>query len=168
MMPKSGLSRLAIILLLLVSAVSTGEGAQKMKNDIRLPGSIKPKHYDISIIPDLEANDMEGTVSMEFSVGNSTEEIVMHGINLTVDEESVILITLPSSTKTTKAKDAHQVKAVSVSYDTSKDFIIIKLDSKLDPSFDYRLSLSYSGALSSNLKGLYRSSYFDQATRSNK
>ncbi len=166
MIPNSGILQLTSILLLVI-ALGTGGIAQRTKTDIRLPGSIKPKHYDISIIPDLEANDMEGTVSMEFSAENSTDEIVIHGMNLTVDEESVILITLPS-TKTTKAKDGHQVKAVSVSYDTSKDFIIIKLDSKLDPSFDYRVSLSYSGALSGNLKGLYRSSYFDQATQSNK
>lgn len=153
-----------LILFLCFVAIHHKNGAtaeDKKTNDIRLPKSVVPEHYNVSILPDLETNEMEGTVRMDFHVLNVTDRIVMHGVNLTVVDESVVVELLDPS-----AGDK-QLKFASVQYDSVKEFIIIQLDSPLNPG-RYRVSLDYVGFLSNNLKGLYRSNYFDLTSQSKK
>lgn len=140
--------------------------AKTNDNDIRLPESIVPNHYDIAIMPDLQTGEVEGIVRMEFSVKTATDKIVMHGVNITVVERSVKVSSIGSGPKETAAKK--HVPVSSVSYDPAKDFIIIRLGSQLDPDRRFQVTLNYIGALSNNLKGLYRSDYFDHKARSKK
>ena len=60
-------------------------------NDIRLPQSIIPENYRIKMLPILEEGDFRlfGSVRMDFRVKEATDRIVLHAVNLTVDNVNV-------------------------------------------------------------------------------
>lgn len=178
----------SVIRLLLFTVISfsleTVESAGgKNLPDIRLPKSIVPEHYEIGIIPDIQGrNEIEGFVHLDFFVQSSTDQLVMHGVNLTVIEESIV-ISAPALrsmelmqendvSKTNSNGINEKVKQLTVLhpvvYDVDREFIIIRLGSKLEENFRYRISLNYTGVLAKNLKGFYRSDYLDMKTQSKK
>lgn len=156
----------------------------KFLPDIRLPKSILPEHYSIGIIPDIHQGnaDIEGFVHLDFFVQSPTDRIVMHAVNLTLNEESIVVNQLPS--KAMEIMQENDVSKISstgisekskmlkvlrpVSYDVEKEFAIIHLGSKLEENRRYRVSLNYSGSLAKNLKGFYGSEYLDRKSKTKK
>ncbi len=152
----------------------------KTFHDIRLPKSIVPEHYRVGIIPDIHhSTDVKGFVDMEFFVQSSTDRIVMHSVNLTLEEDSVSVnpIIMESIemmqendvSKTSANEKKNQPKVVlPIMYDTEKEFVIINLASKLEENRRYRASFNFSGKLATNLKGFYRSDYVDLKSKTKK
>lgn len=155
MMPfKKGLCLLAAVLFIV-----KGEG--KVLPDIRLPKSIVPEHYFVGIVPDIHQNNnaIEGFVHLDFFVQTPTDRIVMHAVNLTLNEDSVSVNLLPSKnmemmrendvSKTSSSGLSEKLKMLKVlrpiSYDADKEFAIIHLGSKLEENQRYRVSFNYSG-----------------------
>lgn len=146
-------------------------GGKKLP-DIRLPKSIVPEHYHVGIIPDLfHNNSLEGFLHLDFFVQSSTDEIVMHGVDLKIDEGSVnVVLQQPNaieSTQLNKLKELTKTPKLRspVLYDKEKEFIIFKLSDKLEENLRYRLLLNYSGTVTTTLKGLYRADYTDQKSK---
>ena len=152
---------LLLFVVVSIDGASNDDKPAAIDKDIRLPESVVPLHYDISILPDLKTSHMEGSVRMDFKVLSATDRVVMHGVNLTVPDDSIEIEPMDSTSTN------EPIQVVSVDYDHSKEFIIIQLAPKMRVG-RYRIRLDYTGALSNNLKGLYRSDYFDQASQSKK
>src|SRR6185436_11011398 len=55
-------------------------------NEFRLPASVKPKAYRLSLEPDLDALTFRGEVTIEMDVKTPTRDIVLHAANLEIDE----------------------------------------------------------------------------------
>ena len=139
--------------------------------DIRLPKSIIPVHYNIGIVPDLADGSLQGYVHLEFFVQSPTDRIILHGLNLAVIESSVIVTPLPNSNENDlNLRETPNRLAIifPVQYNSTREFIIIQLASKLKDNSNYRLVLNYTGTISTNLKGFYRSDYVDQQTGAKK
>ena len=135
--------------------------------DIRLPKSIIPLHYDISLVPDLATGSLEGQVQLDFFAQSATDRIHLHGVNLKVIESSVIVTPLPNSNENdlNKWQPTSPLEIIfPVQYIKTKEFIVIQLASKLKDNSNYRLVLNYTGAINENLKGCYRSDYLDKQT----
>jgi len=68
-------------------------GAVTWQNDLRLPQTIIPESYRIKILPMLIEGDFRlfGNVRMDFFTTEPTDRIVMHAVNLTIDEADRIL-----------------------------------------------------------------------------
>lgn len=155
MAPVKGLYLLPAILYSILNV----EG--KFLPDIRLPKSIVPEHYHIGIIPHIHDGkaEIEGFVHLDFFVQSPTDRIVMHAVNLTLNEESVAVNQLQS--KAMEIMQENDVSKISssgttekskmlkvlrpVSYDVDKEFAIIHLSSKLEENKWYRVSFNYSG-----------------------
>ena len=133
-----------------------------MQLDLRLPGTIVPYHYNLRLLPDIYTGDpstfgFTGHVEMRFSVANTTDVIVLHAGNLTVDIDSVLVNSTDSS---------DSIAVVDVEYDFEREFVTISLTKSLHVDRRYVVALSYNGLITSNLKGLYYSSYkIDGETR---
>ena len=118
MPPIKGLRLLTIVFF----SFAIGEG--KILPDIRLPKSIVPEHYHVGIVPNIHENKnaIEGFVHLNFFVQSPTDRIVMHAVNLTLNEDSVTVNPLPS--KTTEMMRENDVSKTSsnASYLSSSDY----------------------------------------------
>ena len=136
--------------------------------NIRLPKTIIPVHYDVGLVPDLDTGSLVGYVHLDFFVQSTTDRIILHGVNLTIIDSSVIVTAIPNSNENDLNKWERNSSPLEilhpVTYNATKEFIIMQLVSKLNENSHYRLSLNYTGALSQNLKGFYRSDYIDKET----
>ena len=86
-------------------------------------------------------------------------------------ESSVIVTPLPNSNENDlNLRETPNRLAIifPVQYNSTREFIIIQLASKLKDNSNYRLVLNYTGTISTNLKGFYRSDYVDQQTGAKK
>lgn len=120
------------------------------KEDVLLPDDIRPSHYDLVIEPYMYGSDpakftFNGTLAMTFTCVKATDQIVMHAYELEVTD---IKLTSPSSPP-----------FVSQKLDTDKQFLIIKLGSRLTPGQNYSVSMHFEGKLENDRDGLYLSSY---------
>lgn len=122
----------------------------------RLSDNLLPSNYVIEIEPFFTgANEFtfHGRASIVFRTVNATNEIVLHQNQLTVDE---LLTTL------TLANNAGSQTIITGSnWDNVTHFYTLHTATILTPNTEYRLSFDYTGILSDDMRGFYRSSYVE-------
>ena len=131
--------------------VSTDGKAFPWKS-IRLPDSVKPLTYTLSLHPDLDTSRFEGEVSIKIKAEKATDFIVFHSKNLTISSYEFF---------TTNHQD-NDLKKISINkkLETKQhEQIYIEFDKELEIGQLYKLRLTFSGVLSDGLTGFYKSSY---------
>ncbi|KAI4470181.1 protease m1 zinc metalloprotease [Holotrichia oblita] len=114
----------------------------------RLPETVKPKHYTLSIKPDLKAFTFEGQVKIEIEVLQPTDKIVLNALDLVIKRTTV-------SNKNTSLTPTK----VNVSTeDESAEFIFAE---QLDIGL-YEVDITFDGEINDKMKGLYRSKYVNE------
>lgn len=125
--------------------------------DVRLPRSLIPKMYNLTLKPDFYSNDPStfsnsGSVSIEMECVIYTYNITLHSVDLVIDKSSIKI-----------SSADHQGAAPSVQSlqeDKVRQFLIINLDNTLQAGKTYNLEMTFTGPLSNEvLAGLYVSSY---------
>jgi puromycin-sensitive aminopeptidase len=114
----------------------------------RLPGNCQPERYDLYFEPDLENGEFEGTETLFFTVSQSTSEIVLNAVDLSVFEATVAQ---------TKPTHGDWVKA-DIVRDKEGEKLTLKLAKALKPG-QYELALKFNGKLSSKMEGFYLSTF---------
>lgn len=114
----------------------------------RLPGNCQPERYDLYFEPDLENGEFEGTETLFFSVSQSTAEIVLNAVDLSVFEATVAQ---------TKPAHGDWIKAEIVR-DKEGEKLTLKLPKALKPG-QYELALKFNGKLSTKMEGFYLSTF---------
>ncbi len=118
-------------------------------NDHRLPRDVVPRHYAVTLEPDLGAASFTGSVDIELDVVESTSEIVFNAAEL--DITAFALVT---------------AAGVAVEGDLAlmpgQERAEVLLPEPVSPGA-YRLHLEFSGALNDQLRGFYRSVYVDDS-----
>lgn len=129
------------ILCILISSTSS--------NDISytLSGNSKPLNYDLWLTIDVERLTFSGTVHITVEVVNPTNAIE-------VDFENPAFVTFNHFYDGTREIGLAATITISpqIQYNFTEELTINK---------PYVLSLSFRGAITDDLKGLYRSNYFD-------
>lgn len=60
-------------------------------NEYRLPGNVKPTHYDLTLRPDLEQFTFDGEASIRVNIqGDSVRQITIHQLDLSIHQASFI------------------------------------------------------------------------------
>lgn len=137
------------------SLAPTTEAPPNENINLRLPGTIVPYHYNLRLRPDIYTGNsstfsFDGHVEVFFSVANTTDVVVLHARNLTVNNTSVWV----------KSADLlESIGIFNVEYDSEREFLNISLTKSLDLGRQYVVALSFSGPITGGLKGLYYSSY---------
>ena len=111
----------------------------------RLPSSIRPERYEITLTPDLESFTFAGEEEVTLSVAEATTSIVLNAAELAFSSASVIL------------PDGTTVEG-SVSLDEAAERATITLPREV-PQGTAKLHLSFTGTLNDQLRGFYRSKY---------
>jgi puromycin-sensitive aminopeptidase len=115
----------------------------------RLPRTVVPRRYDLVIEPDLDAGTFVGSERVALEIAEPVEEIVLNAVDLSIGEGG--RLEGPSA--------SIEVRDVRVDPETERAHL--RLDGTADPG-EWTLSLEFAGTLSSQLHGLYRSTYEDE------
>ncbi|MGH0171176.1 UNVERIFIED_CONTAM: hypothetical protein FKN15_060600 [Acipenser sinensis] len=116
----------------------------------RLPDSIIPEHYYITIHPDFQNRTFMGRVKILLSVLKDTDHVVLNSKNLQVREA----LLLPSP-------EHHNQKKLSLRLQESvqNEQVAFTSSTTLQAGRKYELFVSYTAALSSSFSGFYKAFY---------
>lgn len=142
------------------------------EQDVRLPTSIKPLKYNISLEPYLYENNFtfSGEVHINILVLEDCYNITMHAIDLDISKNDVAIINVqPLQSKSDKQNSSKAIakgKAIMTELRIrkqylleAKQFFIIELYDKLLKNTEYVIKIKFSGLIQDYLQGFYRSSY---------
>jgi puromycin-sensitive aminopeptidase len=115
-------------------------------NPHRLPRTVLPRRYDLTLTPDLPAAAFEGLVEVEVEVAEPTAEVVLNAIDLEIDGAWV-----------TVGTTRHHAE---VSIDESTERVTLTLSEPLATG-EAVVSLQFRGRLNDKLRGFYRSTFTD-------
>lgn len=141
----------------LSSPIDEIEPKQTVPN-YRLSDNVIPSNYVIEVEPIFSGTNFtfNGRAEITFRTQTTTNDIVLHINELTIDE-TLTTLTLASSTTT-------QTVISGFSWDPVTHLYSLRTASTLVPNIDYRLTLVYTGILSDDMRGFYRSSYVENQT----
>ena len=112
----------------------------------RLPRTVVPSRYDLTLRPDLDGAAFTGSVRIEVAVEEPTATVVLNAADLGIDEAVVV------------AGDARH--AARPELDESTERLHLHLDEPLAAG-DAAVELAFTGVLNDQLKGFYRSTFTD-------
>lgn len=122
--------------------------------DFRLPDIYEVKTYTLSIDVYLDEEPKKnftftGFLSINFDLKNDTNKIILHSENLQI-----------KNAKSTLVKDSKIFIETELNFDTENNFLIITSKTQNFTVANYILTFQeYSGNLSDDFRGLYKSSY---------
>src|SRR5262249_50063818 len=113
----------------------------------RLPRTVIPERYDMTLEPDLRAFTFDGQETIEVTIQQTIDEIVLNAVELEIQ----------SATLTNRSGGR---RSGTVSYDEERERARIKLDQPAEAG-KWSLDLTFTGTLNDKLAGFYRSTYED-------
>lgn len=123
--------------------------------DVRVPNNTIPYHYSVELKPNIYGDDPEkftfdGNVEVYLECVTPTNIVTVHINHLTVDNSSIEFVSLSGGSA-----------PLWTSYDIDlvRQFFKLNLDGDLSPGNKYIMKMSFTGPLTDDLMGLYRSSY---------
>ncbi|KAH8283987.1 hypothetical protein KR054_006711 [Drosophila jambulina] len=147
--------------LLVASLFGLGLGLASSSYDHhRLPTDLVPLRYHLKILTHLEgpsAFTFHGTVRILIEVLQDTKNITLHSKNLTIHESLTKLTHIGGGTD-------EDVCVSSTAVNPTHDYYILSPCQKLLADNYYELRLSFSGEITQNMNGYYRSSYREPLT----
>lgn len=118
-------------------------------DQFRLPQSVHPVGYDLTLNPDLDAMTFTGQAVITMSVLHNTKRIVLHSANLKITKA------------TFKLGDGQPVDVTVLEYKPRKQ-IAVKFSEDLKAGQSCEMTLEYSANFSHTYDGFYNSSYTDK------
>lgn len=166
----------ALLVLSFDQAKSSPVKKTARNEDLRLPRTILPRLYQVTLLPILiEGNfTTEGSVSILVDCVQSTNNITLHIADITFSPADVtvkkflkkvhsyIMITgkiLIEMKQVTDISTNQLVGITNVSEDKVRQFLVVTVNSQLLAGRQYRLSMIFTAVLNNELRGFYRSTY---------
>lgn len=139
----------------LISAApyNSADTSKEGSTSFRLPKHIEPEQYYIELEPDFKNAVFNGSVRIEFSVKEESNNITLHAKQLEIDTSS---ITLTSARHVFEVINTNQIN-------DEREFYIIFFNDTLTAGADYNLTISkFRGILNSDNVGFYLAKYKDE------
>jgi puromycin-sensitive aminopeptidase len=115
----------------------------------RLPRTVTPARYDLTLEPDLAAGSFSGTEEVAVTVHERTSEIVLNAKDLLVSSGSL------------RSADGRTIEITKVVTDEEAERIALDLADPADPGA-WTLMLAFEGPLNDRMVGFYRSVFDDE------
>ncbi|MCJ2520885.1 MAG: M1 family metallopeptidase, partial [Candidatus Thermoplasmatota archaeon] len=113
---------------------------------VRLPASVRPEKYVLSLKPDLNEFTFQGEESVDIQVTESVSSITLNASELQVSSARV------------KLGEGTTLPAKGIDLDESEETVTLSFDRTL-PKGPATLSMQFTGILNDQLRGFYRSQY---------
>jgi puromycin-sensitive aminopeptidase len=120
-------------------------------NPHRLPRTVLPHRYDLTLEPDLETATFSGHEAIAVEVRTETSEVVLNAVEIEIDEATAELADEAGTGGPLVAK---------VGRDDEAERATLTFDRPL-PAGEATLHLSFRGVLNDKLRGFYRSTFVD-------
>eukprot|EP00466_Bigelowiella_natans_P000915 jgi/Bigna1/74584/fgenesh1_pg.29_\ len=141
-----------------LDGVVKGESAtaKPFYEDIRLPTSIVPNNYTITLDVELEPSfSVEGEIEIDVDCREGTKLIVLHAKGqMVISKVALKLVYAPPGTA---AQPLPRVNGIAIHEDHEQ--IQLQLSKELIPASRYSLKIFFRSQLSRSMEGFYRSSY---------
>ena len=118
----------------------------------RLPTSVIPSHYDLTLEPDLEKASFTGSVRIRVDIREPLAEIVLNAKELELGEATLV------------PPDGDPIGVTRVSVDPELERAAFVLERRAEPG-PYTLEVAFQGVLNDKLAGFYRSTFTDEQGR---
>ncbi|KAK0172897.1 hypothetical protein PV328_006162 [Microctonus aethiopoides] len=146
---------IALLLLFLVEVqcVTSTTAVTNETIQYRLPLNVIPTSYDVKLTPLIDEGNFtfNGETKISIKVLNETSNITLHACyDLEMNENATILMDA----------DGKLIKPMGYNRENKTDFLILNFEQSLKPG-NYSLSLKFSGNISSDPVGIYRTSYIN-------
>ena len=125
----------------------------------RLPRSVVPSRYRLTLVPDLAAATFAGEVAIDVTVDEPVTTIVLNAAELTIDSVSLI----PTGTggaDNGAPSGAEPLEPTSTTLDADEERVTLTFDQPVAVG-PATLRLSFTGILNDKLHGFYRSTFTD-------
>jgi puromycin-sensitive aminopeptidase len=119
--------------------------------EYRLPWTVTPDRYDLTLTPDLSAFTFTGEEWVAVKVHQATSEVVLNALELEIDSAL--------------AERGGRSLSARVELEPARERAHFHFDEKLEPG-DWKLHIKFRGILNDKLHGFYRSQYVDSAGKS--
>lgn len=143
---SSVLCRSAVIFLFIAISLVRCQSA----TNYRLPADVVPSRYDLHLVVDLVNAQFNGTVTIHARAIQPTSAIELHLLDLSADDVQVI-------------EGASEVPISELRLDNETQIFHIGLTRAV--SGDCLVQMSFAGTIQDDMKGLYRSSYYEGDSR---
>ncbi|MBI5018210.1 MAG: M1 family metallopeptidase [Deltaproteobacteria bacterium] len=120
--------------------------SQDTVDPFRLPTSIRPSHYDLTVAPDLEAVSFEGTVRIRLDVREPVSSVVLNALDLRLLHA------------TFAGPDDTEAPVAGIWLDPEHERATFALGRTVAPGA-YSLEVAFEGVLNDKLAGFYRSTF---------
>ena len=120
-------------------------------NPYRLPRTVVPVRYEVTLEPDLAAGTFVGEVTAAIDVREPTNTIVLNAIELEIDEAWVDNPAGADASTPITSSSTRRASGLTITL------------SELVPAGAQRLHVRFRGVLNDKLKGFYRSTFVDTA-----
>ena len=124
--------------------------AQPAANPFRLPRTVTPSRYDLTISPDLPSRSFVGRVTIELAVHEPLAQIVCNAAEITVHQAWAVDAT---GTRT---------NSINSSLDEESERLTLQFERTIVPGI-VKLTIEFDGVLNDKLAGFYASTYTDDA-----
>ena len=112
---------------------------------IVLPANVRPRHYQITLQPDLDKFTFDGLELIEIEIAETTSDIVLNADEMRVHTATLI-------------KDGNSQPATAITLDGERETVTLSFANAIEPGAA-QLDLRFTGALNDKLRGFYRSQY---------
>ncbi|XP_050165703.1 aminopeptidase N [Myiozetetes cayanensis] len=146
------------------TTVTTTPDPSKPWNRWRLPTTLKPEIYEVSLQPFLTPDDnnmyiFKGNSSVVFVCVEATNLILIHSNKLNYTMQGSFHVTL-------QAEGDGRAPSISRTWlETLTQYLVVELTAPLQQGQRYRLSSSFTGELADDLAGFYRSEYTESGIK---
>ncbi|KAK7896796.1 hypothetical protein WMY93_022121 [Mugilogobius chulae] len=124
----------------------------------RLPGTLRPRHYELRLAVCMDNFTFSGDVSIEIECVNATRFIVLHTDRLEVDRVSVTAEGSGSGRFSNRPGGGVMRIHRHFAFPLNQMYVVV-LHRELKPMRLYRLNISFDAAIEDELLGFFRSSY---------
>lgn len=141
-----------------------------VKKNFRLPRTVWPRRYEITLTPDLKQFTFSGSVDIQVDVKEPVDRIVVNARELEIQEAVVtdangtsltgILVTKTKANGSPETNADGSTKKV-IPVDEETELATIRFEGRLAPGA-WTLSMKFTGIHNDKLKGFYRSTWTDK------
>lgn len=137
-------------------AVPTNKNKKKSLStaiNYRLSNNIKPIHYNIELILNIEEGIYRGKSNITIKINKEIQYIKLHSSNLAITESTLINEDVRES-----KNEKFIYKPTEYSYIQKINLVLIHFNNKLLPG-NYTLNIEFFAEIIENVEGLFRTSY---------
>ncbi|CAM4612702.1 unnamed protein product [Lepidochelys olivacea] len=140
--------------------LSTTAGPANPWNNFRLPQSLVPEQYTVTLQPFLTPSAsslyiFKGNSTVRFSCQNATNLILIHSKKLNYTLQGTFLVSLQG------VNGSSPPPITNTWLETETQYLVVQLQGQLEKGKSYELVSSFMGELADDLAGFYRSEYVE-------